>query len=459
MASKCKPDPYEDDDEEETVTVLRTPATHQESVEIDYDLVEEPSQDFFCPVSLELLIDPHQTLCCGNHLSQEAASRLQRDGKPCPMCKQPQVSTIPDKFFKRRVNEIMVRCPHKKSGCEWVGGVSEVKQHSNSCPKRPWQCQHCEFVSTYEVGVNKHLPTCTNYPVLCPNLCETSSMPRCELEAHLMVCPLQPVTCEYAEVGCDVKVPRRDLGRHMKEGQQQHLLSATLLNLRLTRKAETSMAELKQELATKDDKINKLTQTLAVRDQKIVDLQNQLTTLQAVLESKMATLEDQAETRHKETHKKLDHLSLLQGFTVHEFTLSEFKKCQTANEDGDWFSDYVYSRFGGYKFQLNIETNGGALANIQGRYMSVRVRIQHESKSAFPAIVTIHVQLLNQLGDYGHHETRTSVKFTAPYTKRVFPEFIKLTELGLNAERRTQYLKDDCLLFQVHFKAELLHQE
>ena len=72
-------------------------ATNQE----EFDFVEQPSEDFFCPVTFELLLNPHRTTCCGHHLSEKAVNRLQHEGKPCPMCKEPKLVTMPDKFFKR----------------------------------------------------------------------------------------------------------------------------------------------------------------------------------------------------------------------------------------------------------------------------------------------------------------------------------------------------------------------
>ena len=69
------------------------------------------------------------------------------------------------------------------------------------------------------------------------------------------MCPLQLVECEFANTGCEVKVPRRDLTRHMTENAQHHLMSETLLNLRLTR-------ELHQKLEEKDQQIAELKQQL-----------------------------------------------------------------------------------------------------------------------------------------------------------------------------------------------------
>ena len=85
----------------------------------DFDFVEEVPEDFFCPVTLEVLREPFQTACCGNHLSQEAANQLQQDQEPCPICKE-ILHVVPDKYFKCKVKELMVRCP--KNNAQDVDG-------------------------------------------------------------------------------------------------------------------------------------------------------------------------------------------------------------------------------------------------------------------------------------------------------------------------------------------------
>ena len=104
-----------------------------QSTEVDYDFVKRPSEEFFCPVTLGLLLEPHLTSCCGNHLSEEAVSRLKRDNMPCPVCKEPELVTMSDKFYRRKVCEIKVYCPHKAGGCEWVGEIGDLKKHTDSC--------------------------------------------------------------------------------------------------------------------------------------------------------------------------------------------------------------------------------------------------------------------------------------------------------------------------------------
>ncbi len=86
--------------------------------DLEYDFIgEDPSKDFFCPVSLELLLHlPQLTECCGHHLSHPVVERLKRDHKPCLLCNEPNLVTHNDKYFERKVRELRVRCPYIK-GC------------------------------------------------------------------------------------------------------------------------------------------------------------------------------------------------------------------------------------------------------------------------------------------------------------------------------------------------------
>ena len=122
----------------------------------EYDFVEQPSQDFFCPVTFELLTEPHLIICCRIHFSQDAVNRLLRDSRPCPMCSHPQLTTVLDKNMPRRVSTLKVRCQYKENGCELVG---EISDHLKSCPKRPWSCSYCQFQSTYDIQACTKLRT------------------------------------------------------------------------------------------------------------------------------------------------------------------------------------------------------------------------------------------------------------------------------------------------------------
>ena len=103
------------------------------STEQEYLFVVQPSKDFFCPVTCGLLLQPHLTECCGNHFSQEAVARIQREGKSCPMCNSAPFNTMLNKQFLRQVNELRVFCHHEDRGCEWQGELSALEGHISSC--------------------------------------------------------------------------------------------------------------------------------------------------------------------------------------------------------------------------------------------------------------------------------------------------------------------------------------
>ena len=105
-------------------------------VEEDYTFVKQPSAEFFCPVTYELLLHPHLTVCCGKHLSQEAAARIEKKQEPCPLCKHSKLSTVLNKHFQRRVTNLYVFCCHEERGCGWQGELSDLERHARSCPMR-----------------------------------------------------------------------------------------------------------------------------------------------------------------------------------------------------------------------------------------------------------------------------------------------------------------------------------
>ena len=237
----------------DAVKVTRPSPSVQPSQQNEFDFIELPPRDYFCPISFDLLLEPQQTKCCGHHLSLEVTTKLQKEGKPCPMCKSEEWSADLDKYHRRKVHQVRVRCWYKESGCSWEGDVKHFEQHIDSCVIRPWECEYCGLKCTYGEGEGKHWPDCPKFPEPCPNGCEVGSVERCGMEQHRSVCPLEPVACEMKEFGCSAVLPRKELVRHMKESELQHLTAMTALNLRLTR-------QMQQESAERDRKVEQLHQ-------------------------------------------------------------------------------------------------------------------------------------------------------------------------------------------------------
>ena len=417
----------------------------------DYDFVEQPDQDYYCPVSLELLTQPHQTDCCGHHLSQQAIDRLTRDKKPCPICKEDDFATHVDKFFKRKVRQLKVYCPYKKSECKWTGELGDLDQHTTSCPKSPWSCPYCPFQSTQDIGPTDHAPECDYQPIPCPNHCEVDTVPRCHAEKHLLTCPLQLVDCEFASVGCNVRVPRKDLGGHMTESAQHHLMTATLLNLRLTRdlyqkmeEKDKQIAELKEELKAKiDTKTNDLDTKL---QQQTCDLDTKLQQQTCDLDTKLT---QNIDAKHQEYLQLAIKLST---FTCHLCTITDFTENQANGEDEDWFSEPFYNFPRGYKFRLNIDTNGYAIA--RGTHISAHlcmVKGDYDEQLHWPVKVKVILDMLNQ-EDNDHYSITDILKFTE--TNNTIYERIGRTSkfYPLAQLKQKHYLKYNELKFRVWLK-------
>ena len=478
----------------------------------EYNFVEEPPPEYFCPVTSELLRDPKQTECCGHHISGVVVARVQREGKSCPLCNDPNFTVISDKYFKRKANELKVRCPHKRNGCKWEGQLGDLDHHSNSCSKRPWQCQHCDFRGTYEIGTTDHLPNCTKYPEPCPNQCDIGTVPHCDMEKHLTECPLQLVECEFAQAGCQERIPRQDMSRHMEEGAQRHLLNMSLLNLSLTRELHQKMTEKDQQITELQGQLQEqsrkleeqgkqtekqlqkqletgltgLQSQIQEQDGKVTDLQQkakkEITGVQEQFERKLTEqqedtikqisgmqtqLQDMLRTALlqgggiqallRQSKQIPSSLLVVSGFRppfVNEFTLSSFSVYKAKGGRGVWESDPFYSHPRGYKFKLNIHANGHTEA--KRNHITADLwpqKGEYDSKLSWPIQVTAHLQLLNQRGDHRHvvASLNTTVTKDDEYIE-IARKFIAHSELGCNAVKDTKYLINDSLWFKLYLK-------
>ena len=197
-------------------------------------------------------------------------------------------------------------------------------------------------MATFDVG-KQHEEMCLKYPISCPNKCDVGTVPRCDVKKHLTECPLELVACEFAEVGCSVKVPRRDLKSHMEESQQHHLLSATLLNLKLTRETiaekdhllalkEQQLAEKEHQIADRDKQLAAKDYQIADKDKLLVQKDHQIAAIKQQLAKKDEIIilkdEQMLEAMLQSQQGVLEFLGRMDGFTCHRITLEKFSDCQ-----------------------------------------------------------------------------------------------------------------------------------
>jgi len=181
-------------------------------------------------------------------------------------------------------------------------------------------------------------------------------------------------------------------------------------------------------------------------------------------EEQISGLETQLQNENKNLQQQVGEIQeqgkqiyLCLGFS-HSLmiTLTKFSEHQARGGDGTWYSDPFYSHTGGYKFQLNIDTNG--YGEARGTHISAYLyskKGEYDDNLSWPIQVTAHLQLLNQRGDHEHvmaHAKLRNDKRTI--YRKIAHKFIAHSELGYNAAKDTQYLKDDCLHFRLYLKVD-----
>ena len=98
----------------------------------DLDFVDNPSQDYECPICLLVLRDPQMVSCCGRKYCRSCIERVNDAEKPCPFCKE-KFHYMAEKQLNRRILDLKVKCTQSKYGCMWDGEIRQVENHISSC--------------------------------------------------------------------------------------------------------------------------------------------------------------------------------------------------------------------------------------------------------------------------------------------------------------------------------------
>ena len=238
-----------------------------------------------CPVCLNILTDPHQVTCCGNNFCKSCIERVKAGDGACPMCKEKNYQSFADKKCLRIINGLQVHCLNQKEGCQWKGQLKHLSTHTNqgkregeclyeeakcryeecgskgqrhhlnfheenSCPQRPFKCEHCNTEGTHCFITEEHVKNCFKVPTACPNKCTDAFMPKDSVPVHLTECPLQPVDCVFSWAGCKERPLRRDTELHTTDTKHMMLLAVACGELKKTcDQLESENETLKKENA------------------------------------------------------------------------------------------------------------------------------------------------------------------------------------------------------------------
>ena len=304
----------------------------------DYDFVSPPPKSLECPVCLLTLRDPHVISCCGNEFCQVCIERVQRDGKPCPLCNEPKFTTFLHKKLVREVNALVVRCPQKELGCEWEDELGQLQSHLN-------------LVTGVATALSKG---CDFVMVECPYQCGAQLQRRLLHEHEVEICPKRPIEMQVASLMWKfetITVENQQLRQELEKMQKMHT---------------EEMNQVKQELnelKQKNEHLQKVNRDMQLKSD---DLEKKCVSLPA-------------------------HTMPL---PVPPFYFSLYDVSHYQSNSLVYHSETFYSHPGGYKMKMRVRPNG--LSSYTGTHMGIYIAIvrgEFDDQLCWPfdGSVTVHI--------------------------------------------------------------------
>uniref|UniRef100_A0A669DH48 TNF receptor-associated factor n=1 Tax=Oreochromis niloticus TaxID=8128 RepID=A0A669DH48_ORENI len=276
--------------------------------------VETPEAKYCCEACRLVLCQPRQTECGHRFCNSCICDILSRPNPVCPADMEP---LFRDKIFKdvcchREIMSLKVYCRSEANGCQEQMSLQQIPDHLNVCPffevpcplgkckermmrkeipdHLSWKCKQrettCEFCSTKMplTDLQKHKDTvCPAFPVMCPNHCSFTSLPRSELSGHQHDCPKAQVSCQFHRYGCMFKGLNQDMRQHESTFAAEHLKMMANRNLSLENKVEDVKGELMERY--------KVLPALSSRLSELENQNEELREKNRQMEQKLATMQ------------------------------------------------------------------------------------------------------------------------------------------------------------------------
>ena len=473
----------------------------------DCDFVESPADDLLCKICQYPARDPQQTnTCCGQTFCAMCLGKYMDskilDNKQCPYCKTVPFTFVPDARSKRYVGGLKVFCPRKSLGCTWTGELRSLEEHlvkdidnkrgcpftelqcsngcgvvmqrrlveghlKSECELREVKCEYCNTTGSYQWINSSHHEECPKYPVECPNHCEVGHVRRDEIDGHLEECPLAIVECPYAAVGCESVVRRKEEMEHVMGSVGQHMEYNKNKDLQDTKDKLKQSQEMQSQLKT----------VIAEKERELDEVRKNAEENSNILQKMIQQLKDKLEGTEQSLQHQLKVNTQLQLqvnfhwlFQLNSLSnsgnevvpvvikLAEFEKYKNRENT---YSTGFYARDEGYKVYLCVYPSGYAGYDNYVTVIVYLMKGDYDGHLTWPVKGTLTVQLLNQLSDDSHSEP---VKFQfdghSKNCQRVttgtrsnsglwYFQFIHHNRLSYDADKKCQYLKDDCLFFRI----------
>jgi len=429
----------------------------------------------------------------------------------CPYCRNQEYHVFLDEKTDHCVLGLKVYCPNKVQGCTWVGELRDMERHldksedgndsccqfvevqcrylcgktmqrisllehiQSECELRRVNCKYCGLSDSYKFITGTHLNLCPNYVLQCPNKCKTDGFKVKEMSKHLNECPRARVNCTFAKVGCNKIVRREQIPKHMREDIEQHVTFNKNTILSILKDLET----IKKQSAETASKLEKTTKELEATKLELSKTKQQLKQKEQEIAEIRENIDMFWVTQYelKEQVKEIEYntwplhiVSTTIGNSNKELIplVIKMEKFESQmNCKARWISSAFYTQQPGYRICLSIMPTGYVKEDINGYVQDTFVTVgaillkgEYDDDLTWPIQGVLTVQLLNQIADNNHANIKLQFRgneFCHRVTQPIdmtncwidCEQIIAHKLLPYNNEKKCQYLKNDCLFFQV----------
>ena len=171
-------------------------------------------------------------------------------------------------------------------GCGNLVGGNERDIHKRTCPQRTVACEWCAEEYHFQ-EVADHRRGCDMRHVHCPHRCVTADggdavlVPFAEIDEHLLTCPMMPVKCCYAPLGCDITLPRCQMDAHESDPEHMAVLGRRIFHLQNeVVSASRTISQLQGQLAKNSGQLEKHAAKHAKQEEKIASMEERIDELE-----------------------------------------------------------------------------------------------------------------------------------------------------------------------------------
>ncbi|MCQ2821366.1 MAG: hypothetical protein MJ252_29240, partial [archaeon] len=228
----------------------------------DFTLESQPFVKLFiCPLCDGILADAltdeyshaycQKCFICYNEFMERFCGQTQLC---CPISHS-VLSSPPVKFtmINGIISKKIIKCKNRNAGCNWTGEVGllyshmekecskqiiscknygcqltlrreEMIIHEKICQFRIESCAYCNIQMAFKNLKEHQDKDCPKILIDCPQKCELKIERQC-LESHIKnECPNTMVPCDFADIGCKMRIKKKDKDTHNKQMNIHHMM-------------------------------------------------------------------------------------------------------------------------------------------------------------------------------------------------------------------------------------------